>query len=396
MRKLLPLLAISCLVLYIGCGGDDESTQPDPIKIYRVVAYQASASPQMTDANDPIWDKATATTLDMKRAGVLPQSIAGLGPKTSTMQAIVSGDRLYLRFVWGDNSNSIWYNGFVADTVSPLLQFFQRNELETGFGEDQLVVLFDGASEGLWDAWHWRAAAYDASGFCADMWYEWADSTLLVYDIDTVPATDNSGQVIPDSFVINVTVTDTSYIVAPHLLFDAQTSMVPDVSLPNEVIVNEPTYASKDTSQFSDSVLYVRDARHRANDPLYTDTFNIIDSVVEVDTFTHEEYDIVYWPETEGWKVGSRLPGFLIYDSLEVRPEADLGSKWEVRTVSKYAGEEHVLVMSRKLNTGHTDDLNLSLFDSVQTGVVIADDISSTFAGSTARSNISDVWLILK
>ena len=395
MKRLLPLIALSCFAIYLGCSSKDEPTKPDPETIYRVVAYKANEAPDMDDVDDPVWSSAKATTLDMKPAGALPQSIGAtqMGPKISYMQAITNAGYLYLRFVWADATNDIWRDGYYVSDLSGFVQLKQFNPLTVG--EDQLVVMFDNLSGEGWDAWNWRAASLAPSGLAEDMWFEYVDSFFTIINIDTTDTVwmDSSGTQVIDSFVI---VYDTTKppAVLPHFVNDASTPQVPTVAWPNDNygVSSEPTYVHQDTSEFHDSVLYWTEAIDR-DDTLSVDSFWVDNPNPPPDSIWVK--NARFWPQTKGWQLDQKVPGYLIDTAATHRPAAELGSLYEIQCASLYRGEEHRVVMRRLLNTGQADDLNLNS-DSVKTRVVIAENKYNLFQADTDRSTSKDVWLILK
>ena len=157
MKKNFALLVFSALLLLIGCGGDDVVDPGDPTP--KVTAAKSSTGPSLTNVNDPAWNAAAVSKLDLSgtNAPKLGLSKATAVADSVSVQAIVASDSLFMRFVWDDDSHSVWRDYFVITSLGPPIIFNQNNSIEFDYFEDQLFVMFDGSPNGGWDIWNWRA-----------------------------------------------------------------------------------------------------------------------------------------------------------------------------------------------------------------------------------------------
>lgn len=99
-----------------------------------------------------------------------------------------------------------------------------------------------------------------------------------------------------------------------------------------------------------------------------------------------------------GWRVGQKVAGWVpdlsVLTLLQQNPE----SRWDIETVHSYdAGtNKYKLVMVRDLDTGFTDDLDLSTLDSVQIKVGVVDNQDDVGANNNSSQRFSDsFWLVL-
>ena len=71
MRKLSLVLILTSLLVWIGCGSDDEDdtpTGPTDNRV-RVQAYITSNAPSITNINDPLWDSVPPGHIDYFHQG---------------------------------------------------------------------------------------------------------------------------------------------------------------------------------------------------------------------------------------------------------------------------------------------------------------------------------------
>lgn len=100
------------------------------------------------------------------------------------------------------------------------------------------------------------------------------------------------------------------------------------------------------------------------------------------------------------WPNGFLVPGWYIDSTVASRtlsgPQAQ--SRWDTQAVSDYddTNGRYSLVLSRALNTGYADDLDLSPLDSVQIKVILIDDLEGPVANNNSNQSSSSLfWLIL-
>ena len=134
---------------------------------------------------------------------------------------------------------------------------------------------------------------------------------------------------------------------------------------------SRPKYVHKDGSNFTGLILY------------QTDT-------VATSTFVGG----TLWPD------GFIVPGWYIDSTVASRtlsgPQKQ--SRWDIQATSIYSAEANrlTLVLSRELNTGYTDDLDLSALDSVQIKMIVIDNQDDPLPNNNSNQSSSDLfWLIL-
>jgi hypothetical protein len=131
----------------------------------------------------------------------------------------------------------------------------------------------------------------------------------------------------------------------------------------------QPVWVHKDTSEFYGHIMYVDD--------------------------TLENFE---W--TTGWSLGQRVPGWMV-DSSEANllHELPRESLWDID-----AGQDFLLldfdavntvVLSRDLNTGFAEDLNMAARDSVQVQLWVLNNLDWVDRETSARKYTSTFWLIL-
>jgi hypothetical protein len=198
MKKLLLSMLALSLMLWLGCGGDDEPTGPDGPTIVTVTAATGSTAPARLSVEDTVWNRITPTTVAVtadrfvsagKRRPVSAQAVAG----SVEVQALVVSEVLFLRLAWEDDTWDRWPGRFAvvgfqyqgADTLANFLQD------ALSFREDQAMVLFQSAGDAIWDVWNWRLATTGA-GYLAEG-YTLSGTSLLRDAGDAEVAVSNLG-----------------------------------------------------------------------------------------------------------------------------------------------------------------------------------------------------------
>jgi hypothetical protein len=100
-----------------------------------------------------------------------------------------------------------------------------------------------------------------------------------------------------------------------------------------------------------------------------------------------------------GWRIGQRVPGWVIDTNIVTLLEANPESRWDIKASFAYDSTNSLmkLVLARQLNSGFQDDLDMSGLDSVQFRVGILDDRDELNQFNSSQQGFSDeYWLILK
>ncbi len=342
MKKILPALALFVSVgLFVGCGDDDDNGTGPGTGTVRLQAVTSATAPS-DDPSDTVWNAATAADLGISATTPIGGAIASLASTIET-KAIVSNNRLYLRLEWADASHNVWRGSYLIESINqspPFMTFTSPGNQIPVPEEDQVLVMFSDPSGTLNpDVWNWRALTTDAGGVAEGM-------TL----------NDDGDSLISDS--------------QPNALV---------VALANNQagFAFEPFCVHPDLFDYDGYIVYIND-RVCKNDTI----------VVGTDTTT--------WTRANGWQIDDRIPGFII-DSLVNQPDNIRGSRWDIDASHSYSGGIYAVVMSRELNTGSADDLNLSSLpgDSVQVQLGLLDNQNDPFEGTSTRGFSPNFWLIL-
>jgi len=99
-----------------------------------------------------------------------------------------------------------------------------------------------------------------------------------------------------------------------------------------------------------------------------------------------------------GWLPQMKVAGYVIDLSVVSYLESNPQSRWDITTVSSYDAEVDVykLVMSRALNSGFVDDMNMASEDSVQVRIGVLDDQDELATLNSSQQGFSNsFWLIL-
>ncbi|SYZ74222.1 hypothetical protein TRIP_C60492 [Candidatus Zixiibacteriota bacterium] len=344
MRKLF-ILIISILALYIaGCGGDKGSNPPPPpVPTVRLVV-DTTAAPGMTNVNAGAWNSVESVMVEIGSGSDYGLD-ADLGHINVNLKAIKKNDTLYLRAKWQDATANIWGN-----YMRPLPQVIDWEQV-TSAGDDRFFVMFDAGDNGTEKA--------DCSKMCHATSMKPTNGHA---DVINWSATSTApGFMADDEWWNNVTGRLFDNTVNAYVYRDNWNSFS-----------NVPYYMHKDTIAFLGPYLYL------------TDTVAM-------------NYATIQWPSNY------RMPGYRIDSTIYNSPSRSSYSRWDVRAISQYdsTSSPHTwtIVMSRALNTGHIDDVNLALagFDSVQVTIAAANAHSSDpVNASWQHSGSKPFYLILK
>ncbi|MBU8932472.1 MAG: hypothetical protein KOO62_00550 [candidate division Zixibacteria bacterium] len=343
MKRLFPILVLFSVVLYIGCGGDDDNGGgTGPTTTIPSLQVNTTVTADLTgNALAAAWNTVDSLIVDVSGSKppskVVPSQALVYTPEV-TVKAVQRDDTLFLWLRWTDTTHSVWPSVYTINSAVPL-RFNERSPLDEG-AEDQMYVMFDGAPGGNWDVWNWRVVTTGGAHFAEGA--SWSGSALT---------NDAKG-------------TGASFVIARE----------------NQPIAgDDPTYAHEDTSDFHGYLLF--------------DTAKISRS----DTIITADEDTVFWHETSKWEIGQKIPGFYIDNSINAPgiTEGNLGSRWDIRTVSHYdsSSTQYTLVLHRKLDTDYNEDIDLSAVDSVKVRLGILNDERYLITGSANRGFSEEFWI---
>lgn len=355
MKKLIPLLmVVMAATWWLSCSSEPTSPPPPPPPSeVRVVADTNVTAPTLSSADEEVWSGVTSYNVPVKMSNNpkrTPSYDASI-PSEVTVQAIKKNGTLYLRLQWADPTFDVFPDHFEVDSIGggllPVVHYGHHPCEPTC--EDQVFVMFDGMPNDGWDVWNWQAF----STACCNLGkgYSYTNSVL----------TPDAAGTASDTFLIE-----------------------------NVPFGTQPTYAHKDTSNFTGYILYLEDAVHHDTilyqriDTTYVDTGMIIDTL-----------DFHFW-QTSGWEIGQKVPGWLVDSSFASLSDAERGSRWDIHTVSTYDSSaiQYRVVMARALNTGYSDDLDMSSLDSVEVKIGFYDNQREFLTGSSNRG-FSDKFRII-
>ena len=335
MKRLIFVFTILSMGLIWGCGGDDGGPGPDPTPSTRIQVTTNTAGLDLNDPLDSDWGTIDSVTVDVSQdipPAKLNPSLAATVTNEVKIKAAIRSDSLFMWFQWVDTTNDVWPNNWKIS----------KNDFPMDFDsslfdfEDQMYALFYDNAGSSWDVWNWRVITTGAVNFAEGM--NWINQVL----------TSNEGGTINP---------------LPVALRNKKSGF------------RFPLYVSSDTSEFTESILFFEDA------------------LSENDTIFWPD-DTTFWYKTTGWQIDQKIPGWVIFGSVLDKTEAQRGSRWDIGAYSAYTNNTYSLVMVRKLNTGYTDDFDLSTLDSVKVQLGILNNQASFTTGSNNRGFSEEFWLI--
>jgi hypothetical protein len=334
MRKLVGFFLLIALSLWMGCG-DDDGTDPTPVPVPRVVVAQPGVAPSLDNADDGVWSSVIAKGIAVSATNVPKVAVgkAAAVPDSVYVKAIVHNDSLYVRLVWDDASHDIWRDRYEVDTIEIGFVRFFHDCCEDNAINREDQLFIMFA--GLPDN------AYDT--------WNWRSLTTAVGRL-AEGMTYQNGSLEPDS---------TDLGTAPAIRHTPMQG------------TSQPQYMRNDSSEFDGYVLYTE--------------YNPPYELVSLDA------------GSEGWEKGQIIPGWLIDTSVFNRSSIIRGSRWDIRSASKYdsSATEYTVMLCRPLDTGFSDDLNMLALDSVKAKIGVLDNQIAVGTGGTRRGFSGDLWFIL-
>jgi len=326
MKRLIALLVLPSLLIWFGCGDDDDPPNGPTDTTPTITVTAAATGPDFSSVDEAVWSGVPATTL-----AVSTTNSPKIGtPKTAIVansiiiQAIKTADSLFFRFRWSDATFSVWKDHWATISISPPINFVHN---EAGFDEDHLYLMFDDGSEG-WDVWHWAVLSTGAGSLAEGMTYV-------------------GGQLASDNGDLNL----------------AFSNIISGFTV--------PAYVHADGAAFTGWYL-----------------------VQDLDSLTE------YYTNTTGWTMGQKVPGYIIDISMkdDTNQDARRKSRYDIRSVSEWdeTGEEYTLVLGRALNTGYTEDIDLTDVTTIKAKVGLFDDQDIFSTGGTGRGFTVEFNLVIQ
>jgi len=332
MKHCHVFLLCALALMWVGCGGDDGTTEPPP-QATVVTAVTASLAPIMSNVNDTIWNRAIAKAVPVT-SGEIPVG-AKVRPATAlvvasqvNVQATVHGGNVYLRLMWADPTFDAWPHIWVVDSMAGATPYFEHLITES---QDQLFVLFRGMPSSQWDVWHWQA-----------------HSTALAGQVGGVI----TGFAEDATYVSNVFTTDAGNL---------------DLVRPNGPYMetfNRPTYLHEDTMAFHGFIMPESEADSLDQLPL------------------------------SGWQVHDTVPGYITDQSLADSSAVALGSRWDIAAVARHSAGQYTVVLRRALNTGYIDDLAMAAGTRLAMKVVLTNKLDPDFAHGLSDQGITGLFYL--
>lgn len=168
MKKLIPFLLIFSMVLWTGCGDDEDPVGPGDTTP-SVRANTTAAGPNFSSVDEAVWATVATTALDISTANAPKPAVGKIAAVSDSIyvQAIRTDDSLFLRLRYSDPTFSVWKDHYATISSTPPINFV-HNDL--GYDEDQVYVMFDDGNDG-WDVWNWRVLTTGEGGLAEGMTY---------------------------------------------------------------------------------------------------------------------------------------------------------------------------------------------------------------------------------
>ncbi len=331
MRKAVIFFAVLIPCMWIACSSDENGGTDSQDTRVRVTAYVTTSEPLMDNVNHPLWDSVSATGLMLNKSGTSVGKILSI-PDSVSLQVIRSVERLFLRIVWSDNARDRTMDYYKVFNVDPVTPWLANFvEVKDIFFEDQLFVMFKDPTAAPTQYDTWNWQAY---------------------------STDPVG-------------------LAEGLTY-RNDSLIPDPSTPQREI------ASRITSVGS------RPLWAPYNGPEW-----------DFNTILFKE-DAVYLPYNDStdwvWEIGDSIPGWFIDGVVAQDAKNDPDeNQWDILAKSEYddIADTYTLVLSRKLSTGHNEDLDMAAVDKLEARIGVMDDKADLGKSNSSDQRFTNEFVIL-
>lgn len=339
MRTIIGLLLGASLLLWAGCGGDDDGggTEPTPTSV-TVTAATAATAPSMTNVTDAVWNQATAKAISLSSGTISPKTRPNAALAVASeisMQALVNSDTLYLRLIWSDATFDCWPGVWKVDSMAgtnPLFEHVITDYNDTAAQQDQMLVLFKGLPNNVWDVWHWKVQTTAVDGVIGGTITGFAEGRRL-----------SGTQLITDDGDLD--------LVRQNHGFGS---------------FNRPTFLHQDTMLFTGFIL-----------PLD-----------EADSLGEGEF-----PQN-GWSLEDTIPGYLTDQSLASESAANLDSRWDVHGVWRHSSGQYTLVLKGPLHSGYSDDLQMTTGEKVPMKIILSNSSRASFVVGSADQGITALFYL--
>lgn len=388
----LLILAVVAIIplLTAGCVDPGPISVSNSVVAGRLVVYSSSVEPPMDNPRDDMWDKVPKTAITVGDTAAYTDDF---GKGTVYLQAIKTGTRLYLRAEWGDVSHSIYPNGIVQ---------YRDSTFDSIFIDDTILQTVD---TNVSVSWIRRSST--TSTFTYDTSLTYCDSVdanadTCVHYIDTL-IIDTITNVYPygdqDRFAVMWDVGDNGDYTTGGEGVDCRSMCHGRADLSvlghrmyttggGHVDVWQWQAGTADPAFLASDEYWSGAGREKdAGDSIYTSNY---DSEEGQPIFAHKDTtgftgaslhveDTVTYRPTMPFPAGYEMPGYVLHDNAT-------GSSADVASFSYYiVGSRWAIIMSRALNTGHADDIDLSGLapgDSVLVTIAIMNDADQLHSGS--------------
>ncbi len=319
--KLSVIFAVILAGLFVwGCGSksNPSSNQP-PGDVYIVANTSVTIPADMMSTISNIWNAVTSYTVPI---GEYPSGSGFYDPNigfntSATLKAIVKDDTLYIYASWTDGNASRRLDRLHLSITD------QPWSILTNEGEDVFFIIFDAGNNGT----------------------ERADCATMCHAVGDTREHYTSGGGNADVWIWRAARTAPAYLDDDGWWDDAGTDL---------------DYPAGSDAVYKDNYNNIAHAPYFTHYNLgaYTGDF----------LFTH---DTVHYVQAN-FTAGDEVPGFVIDSMFHDTSTADL-SRWDVHSYSLYDNINHKwdIVMSRALDTGHDDDVDLSSVDTVQVTIAV-------------------------
>jgi hypothetical protein len=308
---------------WLFCGSDNGGTNPTPAPFTRLVAAHHQ-NPGLSSVDSPVWDSIAAGQINIGTDTAYNAGLSATTSSTANLKALVSGDSLFIRISWTDQTidNRFGQLHALVNPYNPSEIIWEIVDTTYVANEDRFYIVFDENGTGCKRFCHGTANAigrkfYGGASDVADIWHWKAHRTGMA--LFTTP--DTLG------FAEDMHITDT--MVAP----DPQTD--PD----------------QDNLYFDNfNLLTGQPRKMHTNGSAFTGPGLVEGSWVNYTAVGQHWIDSTVNPPA-----GRFLPGYYMKNLTG----AD-GSRWDVRAMADHNGANWTVVFCRKLDTGDVGDVDLA------------------------------------